>query len=88
MLSTLWYQYIYNIKPNQNKTQHQTPKHSNMPSKTISMKGVKLVGKARTNDGQKADGRCKERALRKSDGKPDARYTTNKDVKAKRNAKK
>ena len=59
-----------------------------MPSKTINMKGVKLVGKARTNDGQKADGRCKERVLRKSDGKPDGRARGNKDVKAKRNAKK
>ncbi|EGB04265.1 hypothetical protein AURANDRAFT_67290 [Aureococcus anophagefferens] len=44
---------------NQTKTtpKHNT-KHSNMPSKTISMKGVKLVGKARTNDGQTASTVC------------------------------
>tara|TARA_Y100000389_G_scaffold171916_1_gene179908 strand:+ start:1295 stop:1486 length:192 start_codon:yes stop_codon:yes gene_type:complete len=47
---------------------------------------VKIIGKARTNDGKKADMRTKDRVLR-ADGKPDGRTKDNKDVAKKRRVK-
>jgi hypothetical protein len=52
------------------------------------MSGIKLVGVPRNKAGTKANGQCtKERVLRK-DGQAHGAFKTNKDIQARRNARK